>query len=87
MNEQEVLHQALDEIILSRKALQASLKELESKYPDQLYVYDSCTNFVLVRMPRAKEVFEGSWRGESLCDLWAIRSELQRVARKKMHNC
>ena len=59
MNEQEVLHQALDEIILSRKALQISLKELESKYPDQLYVYDSCTNFVLVRMPRAKEVFEG----------------------------
>lgn len=59
MNEQKVLHQALDEIILSRKALQASLKELESKYPDQLYVYDSCTNFVLVRMPRAKEVFEG----------------------------
>lgn len=87
MNEQEVLHQALDEIILSRKALQASLKELESKYPDQLYVYDSCTNFVLVRMPRAKEVFEGLLERESLCDLWAIRSELQRVARKKMHNC
>lgn len=59
MRSPELLHRALDEIILSRKALQAGLKDLETRYPEQMHVYDSCTNFVLVRMPRAKEIFEG----------------------------
>ena len=59
MNEQEVLHQALDEIILSQEGAPGFFERAESKYPDQLYVYDSCTNFVLVRMPRGQEVFEG----------------------------
>ena len=59
MRSPELLHRALDEIILSRKALQAGLKDLETRYPEQMHVYDSYTNFVLVRMPRAKEIFEG----------------------------
>lgn len=58
MNRPELLHEALDEIILSRKALETSMKELEARYPEQMHVFDSCTNFVLVRMPQAREIFE-----------------------------
>lgn len=59
MNHQTLLHEALDEIILSKKALESSMKELEEKYSAEMHVFESCTNFVLVRMLRAKEVFEG----------------------------
>ena len=54
-----LLHEALDQIVTSRKELETAMKGLEARDPEQMHVFTSCTNFVLVRMPRAKEVFEG----------------------------
>lgn len=58
LNSGEVLDQAIAELIGARKALYQAVKELETAFPEKLHVYDSCTNFVLVRLPNARRVFD-----------------------------
>jgi len=58
LKEQELSEVALSEIIDSKNALYERLKKFESKYPSQIKVYDSCTNFVFIKTPKAKEIYE-----------------------------
>jgi len=58
LKEQEFSKVALSEIIDSKNSLYEGLKKLESKNPNQIKVYESCTNFVFIKTARAKEIYE-----------------------------
>lgn len=62
------LKKATARIIESRKELYAKLKAIEALYPDKMKPFDSCTNFVLLRLQDAKGIFQ-----ELLQDGIAIR--------------
>lgn len=48
---------AMSELLASRDSLYEGMKRIESKYPEEMYVYPSVTNFVLVRLEEAKEAY------------------------------
>ena len=48
----------MNEILISRGELYQGMKALEEKFSDQMYVYPSVTNFVLIKMPRARVIYE-----------------------------
>ena len=58
LNQQELLRKNLNEILISRGELYQGMKALEEKFSDQMYVYPSVTNFVLIKMPRARVIYE-----------------------------
>lgn len=45
-------------ILLARDALQKGLRAIEKRFPDALSVVEGVTNFVVVKTPRAKALFE-----------------------------
>ncbi|WP_195975260.1 histidinol-phosphate transaminase [Hydrogeniiclostridium mannosilyticum] len=49
---------ACEEILASKHALYQRLKELELRYPSEMRLFESCTNFVFVKMKRSRAVFE-----------------------------
>lgn len=58
LKEHELSKDALTQIIASKNSLYAGIKELESKSTREFIVYESCTNFVFIKTPRAKEIYE-----------------------------
>ncbi len=58
LKEKELSQAALREILDSKNDLYAGLKELENKHPNQMKVYESCTNFVFIKTPKAKDIYE-----------------------------
>ncbi|WP_411678188.1 histidinol-phosphate transaminase [Caproicibacter sp.] len=59
LKEKSWLDAGLSEIKASRKELSSMLKSLEQIYCNQIHVYDSVTNFILVRVLESRRVFEG----------------------------
>ncbi|MVB11922.1 Histidinol-phosphate aminotransferase [Caprobacter fermentans] len=59
LKEKSWLDSGLSEIKASRKELSSMLKFLEQIYCNQIHVYDSVTNFILVRVLESRRVFEG----------------------------
>jgi histidinol-phosphate aminotransferase len=62
------LKEATTQIIESRKTLYTELTAIEALYPDKIKSFESCTNFVLLRLQDAKGIFQ-----ELLQDGIAIR--------------
>lgn len=58
LKENDMSRDAVRKIIDSKNDLYDGLKSLESKNPNQLKVYDSCTNFVFIKTPKAKEIYD-----------------------------
>lgn len=48
---------AFRRILLSRDELQRGLNELAARFPEQMQVMESVTNFVVLKTPRAEELF------------------------------
>ncbi len=58
LKDKEFLEQIRDEIVESRKALQAEITALAKKYTRLDKVYDSVTNFVFIKTAYAKELYQ-----------------------------
>lgn len=58
LGEKDYLTGAIDAIKRSRDRLYKALKELEQNYPNGMRVYETHTNFVLVRFKNSKQVAE-----------------------------
>lgn len=57
INEHEWIKSCIDEIIKSKNELYHMLKRIEKIYPEKLTVYDSVTNFILLKTPKTDLVF------------------------------
>lgn len=49
---------ARQQILESKEFLYQQLQKLEKKYPEKITVFESCTNFVFVKVKQSKNVFE-----------------------------
>lgn len=58
LSEQAWEQTAREEILASKHTLYRRMKELELQYPGEMRLFESCTNFVFVKMKRSKAVFE-----------------------------
>lgn len=58
LGEKDWIRSGLEKIKSSQKKLFTMLKSLEDGHRDQIHVYDSVTNFTLVRVAESKRVFE-----------------------------
>lgn len=54
----ELHRQALEEIIASREELYEEIRRIEQKYPQELHAYPTVTNFVLIRLDEAGEIYQ-----------------------------
>lgn len=54
----EIMRGYTENIIASRKELEAELKKLQAEYPEAFVIYDSCTNFVYLKTDDAKMIYE-----------------------------
>ena len=57
LNQTEMIHEGTTQLIDARKELFLSMKTLEQQYGKSIYLYDSCTNFVFLKTPYAKEIY------------------------------
>lgn len=57
LTQKEMIDKGIAQLIASRKELFTAMKKLEQQYSKSLYLYDSCTNFVFMRTPYAKELY------------------------------
>lgn len=55
---QSELQHARDQLKKARETLYQGVAQLEQAYPAELHVYPSCTNFVFIRTPKAKEIYD-----------------------------
>lgn len=51
------LEYAKNQLFISRDLLYYRIKELQNQYPDRLKTYSTCTNFVFIKMPQAKDFY------------------------------
>ena len=58
LSEKKLYQEALTNILNSKKALYASMKDLEMQHSGSMKVFESCTNFVLVKLEHAKEIHQ-----------------------------
>ncbi len=58
LNEHALIRSAAEEIISSQKALYQELKRIEGQHSSTMYVYPSVTNFLFIKMEKAKKMFE-----------------------------
>lgn len=54
----KVFQKSIEKILDSRLALESGLQQLLKKNPDRFILFPSCTNFVLLRLPDARRVYE-----------------------------
>ncbi|HHV32559.1 MAG TPA: histidinol-phosphate transaminase [Clostridiales bacterium] len=57
LSEPEILLQGIQKILHSRDELYREMKRLEENFSREMHVYPSVTNFILVRLEEAKEVY------------------------------
>lgn len=57
LSEPELQQRALNEILASRDDLYREMKRIEKDHPQEMYVYPTVTNFVLIRLEGAKEIY------------------------------
>jgi histidinol-phosphate aminotransferase len=58
LGECELHRQALEKIIASREELYEEIRRIEQKYPQELHAYSTVTNFVLIRLDEAGEIYQ-----------------------------
>ena len=58
LNQKEITDKAIITLLYAKKELFDAMKQLEQQFPNSLYLYHSCTNFVFVRTPYAKELYD-----------------------------
>ncbi len=58
LREKEWAGKAISYILESREELYASLKQLEKQNPEKLQCFSTCTNFVFLKVPEGKRIFE-----------------------------
>lgn len=58
LDEPEWVRKAIREVVVSREELYRSFKELEEKSGEDMFVYPSVTNFILIRLENAKEIYQ-----------------------------
>lgn len=58
LNQKELTDKAIITLLYAKKELFDSMKQLAQQFPNSLYLYHSCTNFVFVRTPYAKELYD-----------------------------
>ena len=57
LNQKEMTDKAIIALLYAKKELFDAMKQLEQQFPNSLYLYHSCTNFVFVCTPYAKELY------------------------------
>lgn len=55
---QTELSEAKDSILRSRDALFQMFMEIADRYPDELQIYPTCTNFLFIKASHAKKIFD-----------------------------
>ncbi len=58
LGERQILESGLTEVLKSRDELYNGMKQMESEYPNKMIVYPTVTNFVLVQLENAKEIYQ-----------------------------
>ena len=59
LEQKELLSECREKLVKSRQELLEALKLIEAENPGVMKVYESCTNFVFIRMESARKVFDG----------------------------
>lgn len=59
LGEREWEQQAREQIVESRKSLQAALSRVQEEHPGIFSLYEGCTNFVFLKTDRAESIFKG----------------------------
>lgn len=54
----DILRRGIQEIVASKDQLYCELKQLEADCGQEIFVYESCTNFIFIRTEQAKEIYE-----------------------------
>lgn len=54
----EFLQNRRNTIVSLRKSLYNNLKEIEKEFPDKIKIVDGCSNFVFIKTPIGKEIFD-----------------------------
>lgn len=57
LREKDSVNKAISDILRSRDELYAQICQLEQEFPRAFHVYPTCTNFVLLKCARAKELY------------------------------
>lgn len=58
LKKSQLLRDSIQTILSAKAALFAACKELEQQFPDRLHVYESCTNFIFVQTPDARQWYD-----------------------------
>ena len=58
---------AIRRLLLSRDELQQKFDRMAQRFPEKLQTVKSVTNFVVLRTPYAKELYERLWPNPSRC--------------------
>lgn len=58
LSEPEWIRSSIEQVVASRQELYKSAKQLEANSGEDMFVYPSVTNFVLIRLEDAKEIYQ-----------------------------